>query len=349
MSSFFPTAPTRMVPGHGDKQAKIVLVGDYTTIQDDRALRPFVGPNGSVLEQCLHGAGLITGEVYLTNIFKSRTTFPDYRRQNTDFFDENKKTFTPKGKEHRAMLLSELDALAPNIIVTLGIAPTLALTGISKLATYRGYVYNSTGLAVQRKVIPTFSPGSTIRGNYVNRFVIQSDLRKAKQESSIPELIRPDRKLLYSFHTVEEVLQWMEVFYNAKEVSFDIEVINYEISCISFSLDPSMAVVIPIGESELQRTGWTELEELQIWRAIQRVLGNPASDKIVQNGAAFDIPFMLMNIGMTVRGKIKDTMIGHHVAFPDLPKGLGFLGSIYCGSQEYWKDAVKWENIKEES
>lgn len=349
MSSFFPSAPTRIVPGHGSKAAKIVLVGDYTTVQDDRALRPFVGPNGSVLEQCLHGAGLITGEIYLTNIFKSRTVFPDYRRQNTDFFDENKRTFTDKGKEHRAILMAELDGLDPNIIVTMGVAPTLALSGINKLHTYRGYVYPSIGLASKRKIIPTFSPGSTIRGNYVNRFVIQSDLRKAKQESSIPELVRPDRKLLYSFHSVEEILQWMEVFYNAPEVSFDIEVINYEISCVSFSLDPSMAVVVPIGASALQSREWTELEELQIWRAVQRVLGNPASKKIVQNGAAFDIPFMLMNIGIVVRGLIEDTMIAHHVMFPDLPKGLGFLGSIYCGSQEYWKDAVKWDNIKEES
>ncbi len=347
--SFFPSTTARVVGGHGPKDAKIVIVGDYTTIHDERMLRPFVGPNGTVLEQCLHSAGLITGEVYCTNIFTTRSSFPDYRRANTDFFDENKKTFTEKGKEHRAILVRELEELSPNVIVTMGVAPTLAITGISKLTTYRGYVYASTSLRNSVKVIPTFSPGSTIRGNYVNRFVIQSDLRKAKQESSIPDLIRPDRKLLYSFNSVGELLQWADVFCKAPELAVDIEVINFEVSCISFSVDPNMGVVFPIGASELQSRDWTELEELEIWRAVQRILGNPKSAKVVQNGAAFDFPFLMASLGITVRGEIKDTMIGHHVMFPDMPKGLGFLGSIYCGSQEYWKDAVKWANIKEES
>jgi len=35
--------------------------------------------------------------------------------------------------------------------------------------------------------------------------------------------------------------------------------------------------------------------------------------------------------------------------YPELPKGLGFLGSIYCGSQEYWKDMVKFDDIKDNS
>ncbi len=42
-------------------------------------------------------------------------------------------------------------------------------------------------------------------------------------------------------------------------------------------------------------------------------------------------------------------MIGHSVMFPEFPKGLDFLGSLYCGSQAYWKDAVKFDNIKGES
>jgi DNA polymerase I-like protein with 3'-5' exonuclease and polymerase domains len=78
------------------------------------------------------------------------------------------------------------------------------------------------------------------------------------------------------------------------------------------------------------------------------VLGNPNSVKVVQNGA-FDINFLLTRCGIEVRGPIEDTMIAHHIQYPELQKGLGFLGSIYCGSQAYWKDMIKFENIKEES
>ena len=60
----------------------------------------------------------------------------------------------------------------------------------------------------------------------------------------------------------------------------------------------------------------------------------------------FDIPFLLTRAGVDVRGPIHDTMVGHSVLYPELQKGLGFLGSIYCGAQEYWKDTVKFKNIK---
>jgi hypothetical protein len=88
-------------------------------------------------------------------------------------------------------------------------------------------------------------------------------------------------------------------------------------------------------------------EEIAIWRKIQQVLGNEKSIKVVQNGLMFDIPFLYEHNGIITRGPIHDTMIAHSVMYPDLPKGLNFLGSIYCGSQEYWKGMVKFKNIKE--
>jgi len=42
-------------------------------------------------------------------------------------------------------------------------------------------------------------------------------------------------------------------------------------------------------------------------------------------------------------------MVAHSIMYPELRKGLDFLGSLYCGTQAYWKDKVKFTNIKEES
>ena len=78
------------------------------------------------------------------------------------------------------------------------------------------------------------------------------------------------------------------------------------------------------------------------------MLGNRNSIKIVQNGI-FDIQFLLTKCGIEVRGPIRDTMISHHIMYPELLKGLAFLVSIYGGSQAYYKDMVKFENIKGES
>jgi hypothetical protein len=88
-------------------------------------------------------------------------------------------------------------------------------------------------------------------------------------------------------------------------------------------------------------------EELVIWRKLAWLLEND-SVKILQN-AIFDIQFMLSRYGIFMKGEIRDTMIGHSCMYPELPKGLGFLGSIYCGAQQYWKDMVKFDDIKDNS
>lgn len=343
--SFIPLTPrSRLVPGLGRDTARIAIVGDYTSPFDDRELKPFSGPNGTVLDSCLHASKLIRNEVYLTNVFKSKTGLPG-KNANRDFFDEGKKTFTPLGLQHAEMLRAELNALDANVIVAAGMPALMALTDFNSVAKYRGYVCETTKLAKPRKLIPTYSPGSTIYGTYVNRHMIVADLKKAKQESTFPEIVRPERTIVFDYETVEEALEWLDYYTEASVVSFDIEVINYEVAAISFSSNPSVGCVIPIGSTTFRPQGWTELEELQIWRGVQRVLGNPNSKKIAQN-AIFDIHFLLTRVGIEVKGEVHDTMIGHSVMFPELPKSLGFLGSIYCGSQEYWKDAVSFKSIK---
>lgn len=336
----------RLVPGVGRDTAKIAIVGDYTSGFDDKALKPFAGPAGTVLESCLHAAGIITGEVYLTNCFKSRTQLGG-KNANMDFFDEGKKKFTELGLQHAEMLRVELSKLKANVIVAAGNPALRALSDLSSVAKYRGYVCAASALG-GRKMIPTYSPNATLRGNAIQRQVIVADLRKAKQESEFPEIVRPDRSLIYDYTGVEEVLQWLEYYANQPVVCFDIEVINYEVACVSFASSAGVAIVVPLGPTYNRPNGWELDEELVIWRGIQKVLGNPDSIKVAQN-AMFDIHFLLTRVGVEVRGEIRDTMIGHSVMFPEFPKGLDFLGSLYCGAQPYWKDAVKFDNIKGEN
>jgi DNA polymerase len=334
---FIQTQVRSDLPGSGKKDSRIVIVGDYTDGFDANARRPFSGPGGTVLENCLHNAGLIRGECYITNLFKVPAKNP------AQFFVEKvsgKSYFTDEGLEYVQSLKEELDEVGANIIVACGPASFQALCGLGHLSMYRGYVFESD-LLPGRKVIPTFHPKQAIRGMYTYRYLIAADLRKVKEESDFPEIRRPDRTLVYKHDSVEDALQWLDYFTDQPQVGFDIEVLNYEVSCISFASTPNLAVVVPVAGR------WSLDEELLVWRGIQRVLGNPASTKIVQNGM-FDIPFLLTRNGIVLRGPIHDTMVGHSILYPELPKGLSFLGSIYCGSQEYWKDTVKFKSIKSE-
>lgn len=331
----------RQLPPSGSKFSKIAIVGDFTTGFDEQALKPFSGPAGAIIESCLHAAGLIRGEVYFTNLFKTKSK----HKEGHDFYIKNnqgKISLTPAGQASVAALIEELDGIDANVIVAAGDAPFYALTGLGKRDKYRGYIFPSNCLQEVRKVIPTHHPSSSIRGMYKYRHMIVCDLTKAKDESTFRQLLRPQRELIYNFSSVQEVLEWLEYYQSQDIVGFDIEVINYEVSCISFSSDPAIAVSIPIAGR------WTLEEELLVWRGIQGVLGNPYSAKVVQN-AIFDCHFLLTRNGIEVRGPIHDTMIAHSVMYPELPMGLGFLGSVYCGSQQYWKDSVKFNDIKDNS
>lgn len=334
---FFPDkSAERPTQPLGSPNARIAIVGDYADKFDTRNLRPFSGPAGSVLEQCLHAAGLIRGECYITQAVKT------YVAKEEDYYLPKKKQLTSKGLEARQALIEELDKTAANVIVACGDAPFAMLTDRAGVSKFRGYFFQSVGLKEPRKILPTHAPGDTIRGMYTYRHMISSDLKKARQESMTRALIRPERTLVYNYENITDAMDWLNWLYEQPIVACDIEVINFCTSCISFSARPDVANVIPFGSM------WTEDEELQLWRGIQKVLGNPKSKKVFQNGI-FDIQFLATQNGIVVRGEILDTMIGHSVAYPELPKGLGFLGSIYCGTQEYWKDAVKFDNIKDES
>lgn len=331
---FYPPVQASLIKPEGRPGSRIALVGGFTNGYDANARRPFSGPPGTILEQCLHNAGIIRGECYLTNVIKERTLRPK------ELADEERGTFTDRGMAHLDFLRDELREISPNIIVTFGQLAASAICNLPNLLRYRGYIFESS-LLPGTKVLPTLSPMDAMRGMYIYRYLIATDLKKASSESKFPELRRPDRKLVYRHDSVSDALEWLDFYAEEPIVGFDIEVLNYEVACISFSSTPDLACVIPIADR------WTIDEECLIWRGIQRVLGNPKSVKVVQNGM-FDIPFLLTHNGVVTRGEIHDTMVGHHIVYPDLQKGLGFLGSVYCGSQAYWKDAVKFTSIKQD-
>jgi uracil-DNA glycosylase family 4 len=334
--SFISAPLNSRLTGIGPKDSKIVLVGESPEAEDLRRGTPLSGPAGSVLEQCLHAAGITRSDCYYTTVIKEKIT--DHNL--SPWYSITKKQLTPKGLECVDALHKELAELSPNVIVTFGAVAMKAMLNTASVAKFRGYVFPGlTGV----KVIPTMDPIMSIRGNFIYRYYISSDLKKAKIESTFPELRRPERELITEFSSIAEAIEWVEVMSTYERLSIDIEVLNYEIALIGISPSPELAVSIPLADA-----CWRDQDEVPLWRALQSLLCNPYIVKIFQNGI-FDIHFLATKCGMLVRGKIEDTMMAHSIMYPDMLKGLGFLGSLYCGSQVYWKDAISWDNIKKEA
>ena len=61
---------TQTVFGSGKKSAVLVLVGEQPGDVEDKRGRPFVGPAGRVLWQCLEEAAIDSDLVYVTNAVK---------------------------------------------------------------------------------------------------------------------------------------------------------------------------------------------------------------------------------------------------------------------------------------
>ncbi|MEA4897753.1 uracil-DNA glycosylase family protein [Bacillota bacterium Meth-B3] len=77
---------TWTVPGEGDPDARLMLVGEGPGAEEDRLGRPFVGASGQLLTALLEEIGLSRRQVYIANIVKcrppgNRTPAPDEAEQ----------------------------------------------------------------------------------------------------------------------------------------------------------------------------------------------------------------------------------------------------------------------------
>jgi DNA polymerase len=61
---------TQVVPGEGDDEAELMLVGEQPGDREDLAGKPFVGPAGHILDRALADAGIARRRVFLTNAVK---------------------------------------------------------------------------------------------------------------------------------------------------------------------------------------------------------------------------------------------------------------------------------------
>ena len=107
---------SRIVNGVGPPDADVVFVGEAPGEREDAEGEPFVGRSGNVLDEVLRENGLARADVRITNCVRCRPP------ENRD----------PTGEELencRGYLETELDAVDPAVIVTLGKVPSEHLLG----------------------------------------------------------------------------------------------------------------------------------------------------------------------------------------------------------------------------
>lgn len=337
----------------GPRDAKIAVVGEAFGETEALTGLPLMGASGQEFNRMLKEAGLNRSDIFCTNVFAfrpqsnnieslciSRAELTQLQTQGEKYaatpllqkaFRQGK-YFHPQYYDEVLRLQEELSTVRPNLLICLGNTACWALLGSTRIGSIRGAITNIDGGKLSGiKVLPTYHPAAILR-NWAQRPIVIADLIKAAREQHFPEIRRPERYLLVN-PTLDEILEWFRR--PASAYSIDIETFRKQIEMISFARNPKDAIVIPfISKTSPDYSHWPDpLDELRAWNIIGAALESNIP-KIFQNGI-FDISY-LARMGLRINNAADDTMLLHHSLYPEMRKGLGFLGSIYTGESS-WK------------
>jgi len=326
------------VPPSGLTTADIVFVGEQPGRTEVQRRKPFCGPAGRELGDCMGSAGIVRFECYFTNVVK------DFDGPIKCYFDikgHGNTIVWPDGEKYLKLLKEELEYIKPNVVVAVGNVALYALTGRTGITKWRGSILEST-LVPGMKVIPIIHPATIIPPKmvYTNRYLVINDLQRVLAQSSFPEIIRSPRKYIIAptFHESIDYIDRCIEQGDSKVIAFDIEIHNMQLSCISFSYKPEEAISIPfVGAGG---DYFTIDQEADIMLKIAELLENPAIRKLGQN-VIFDGSFLLRRYGIKTHS-LDDTMIAQQIIGPDFKKGLDFITSMWTDMPYYKDDGKQW-------
>lgn len=327
----------------GPRNAKIALVAEAFGQQEELTKQPLIGSSGQELNRMLKEAGIDRSHCFATNVFAFRPT-----ANNMDMLCLSKKEVGGKEYVHPAIkigkyieprffpeierLRSELQVVQPNLIICLGAIATWAVLNTPKIGSIRGTI-SEASLTPGIKVLPTYHPSAVLR-NWALRTIVVADLLKAEREAKFPEIKKPQRFFLVR-PTLAEIADWfMEHTQDCPLLSVDIETSHGQITNIGFATHRQHSINIPFCDKITGISYWPDFEsEKRAWRWVKHFCALPMP-KLFQNGM-YDLQY-LWRMGIKVNNVREDTMLLHHALYPEMQKGLGFLGSIYT-SESSWK------------
>lgn len=332
------------VRGSGNPNAKLMVVGEAPGAQEEAYGEAFVGPSGQILNELLAKAGIDRSECWLTNIVKVRPPNNDLKKLEMIGF---------KISDFTQELKDEIRQVNPNAILALGNLSLNELTGKNKITDWRGSILQCTMLTGY-KVIPSIHPANLLysRGagsvDYSMKTIMQLDYARAVKESQTKEFDLPDHNLMIC-RSSQHLKQFLERHEDKQLCSIDIEVLKCIPVCICLAFSRYEAISIPL----LNQASYFNLEGIgdydlsEIWRLLVKFFRKPGL-KIIGQNFKFDHQKLLSPCGFPVPNPFADTMFLAHTLHPELPKSLGFLGSVYS-RVPFYKNEGKEFNPKRDN
>jgi uracil-DNA glycosylase len=341
----------------------IMLIGEAWGRQEELAGHEFVGATGRLLAKMLSNTKLAPKlqnenpthrdliahwhhlrtehNIHTNNVFQQR---PENNRIELFFGKTSNPTLPPlrPGKyilpTHMPSILrlwDDISTIKPHLILALGNTALWATAQITGISTYRGAVTWMPQLKF--KILPTYHPAAIMRQWPLHTIGLR-DFEKAKVEAEFPEIRRTERWITTLPPTSAGLLNGWDWFQRpATKYTNDIETAIGQISMLSFARSKEDALVIQFhdqDESGKLCNFWPEpWMEVEAWKLAIHGL-KTSIPKTFQNGI-YDLSYYA-HMGIIPSHCTGDTMLKSHARFPEHPKALGFLGSVYA-NELAWK------------
>ena len=135
------------VPGEGDPNARLMLVGEGPGATEDETGRPFVGAAGDLLTQILGSIGIPRESVFIANIVKCRPP-------------QNRKPLPDESAACLRYLHRQVQLVRPKVLIALGATAAEGLLGVRRsLGSLRGEVHSFWGIPL----VVTYHPAALLR------------------------------------------------------------------------------------------------------------------------------------------------------------------------------------------
>lgn len=332
--------------------SRIAIIGEAPGEQEENYGIPFVGKSGALLNGILQEVGINRNKCFFGNVSRSR---PPANRFGAFDWDG------PEIQGGIAQLNHDLEQFNPSIIVALGNA---ALHLVKKgnvnpgrvkgehgffgtINAWRGSLFWS--IPYNCKAIASLHPAFILR-EFSGFPLLKFDLKRARDESGIRELLLPERELLIPGGA--ELCYLMDTWPAGHRCSLDIEgglptsVVHpdelvknakkpkdkrrtYGWPCVSICGRPNKSYTIAWGrfnEDDHRRT-LSSFARLMFREDVPKVLQNQLYDNFV----------LSYGYGIPIRNVTEDVMIKGWEIFAELPRGLSTQASIWT-RQPHWKD-----------
>lgn len=182
--------PSDIIPGEGDPQANILLIGEAPGYHESVQRRPFVGKSGQLLRTTLTEIGLEPRTVYISNIVKVRPP--------------NNRDPSPQEIEAYCQCLDqEIEILNPQIIITLGRFSMAKFLPGGKISQVHGRLHRVKWNKKSLYILPMYHPAAALYSSQ-------------SKESFIEDFVK-----------IEKILQWVTEQEQAQELKEQVSAVLF--------------------------------------------------------------------------------------------------------------------------